>query len=63
MSEIYDNIFDIFRIRHKPQIHCNNGLQAKTRLLLDRGADVHLRDVRCMSVLEHTSRSLVFQLF
>ena len=37
--------------------HCNNGLQAKTRLLLDRGADMHLRDVKCMFVLEHTSRS------
>jgi hypothetical protein len=32
-------------------------LQAKTRLLLDRGADMHFRDVKCMSVLEHTSRS------
>jgi hypothetical protein len=38
--------------------HCNNGLQAKTRLLLDRGVDMHLRDVKCMSVLEHTNRSL-----
>ena len=38
--------------------HCNNGLQAKTRLLLDRGADMHLRGVKCMSVLEHTNRSL-----
>jgi hypothetical protein len=37
---------------------CYNDLQAKTRLLLDRGGVARLRSVKCMSVLEHTRRSL-----
>lgn len=37
---------------------CYNDLQAKTRLLLDRGGVARLRGVKCMSVLEHTRRSL-----